>query len=92
MNFKDIEKIASAVVGSLFSPRSANAGVEGCAGPQDSNPFDCSQDFFCDPVQGYGCGGQGPFTCQPAFDCPGFFDCPPPGPFDCPQLFTAGAA
>jgi len=89
MDFKDIEKIAGAVVGNLFSPRSANAGVEGCAGPQDSNPFDCQTDFQC--VQGqYACGGAGPFVCVPAFDCSGIFDCPPPGPFDCPQLFGGG--
>ena len=90
MDFKDIEKIAGAVVGNFFSPRSANAGAEGCTGAQDSNPFDCQPSFGCDPQQGYGCGGAGQFICQPTFDCLGFFDCSPSGPFDCPQGFSSG--
>ncbi|RMF93378.1 MAG: hypothetical protein D6734_10190 [Candidatus Schekmanbacteria bacterium] len=96
MTYKDIEKIASSVVGGLFAPRSAHAGIEGCSGAQDSNPFacdpqtnfGCSNTYQCGGAAPFDCSGGGTFQCSPVFDCAGgIFSCD--AGFECFQQFTA---
>ena len=94
MRPRDINKIASTVVGSLAGLR--DAGLLGCGAISSPELYDwepgCQVGVGCEGR--YECGGWGLFTCCEGFTCLGVFVCPAPAGFLCENdiLFTCTIA